>query len=152
MASVHLPSSLALVIPELPRVATVEGATVGAVVAALDARWPGVADRVLEPGPAIRRHINIFVDGDPASLTTPVGKRSVVHVIPAVAGGAIPRFRLRSSRVRYHAPRGMCQVREGAGDRMRSEPEDREETTCGNHRLDHRGCDRRVPRRHARPR
>jgi molybdopterin converting factor small subunit len=87
MATVHLPSSLALVVPELPKVASVEGATVEEVVRALDARWPGVADRVLEAGPAIRRHINVFVDGEPADLATPVPDGSVVHVIPAVAGG-----------------------------------------------------------------
>jgi len=87
MVTVHLPSSLALVVPELPRVAQVEATTVDEVVRALDARWRGVADRVLEPGPAIRRHINVFVDGEPARLETPVPDGSVVHVIPAVAGG-----------------------------------------------------------------
>ena len=87
MAVVHLPSSLALVVPELPKVATVEGATVGEVVRALDQRWPGVADRVLEPGPAIRRHINVFVGGQPADLSTAVPDGAVVHIIPAVAGG-----------------------------------------------------------------
>ncbi|HET7026974.1 MAG TPA: MoaD/ThiS family protein [Candidatus Limnocylindrales bacterium] len=87
MVTVHLPSSLALVVAELPRVAQVEATTVHEVVRALDARWPGVADRVLEPGPAIRRHINVFVDGEPARLETPVPNGSVVHVIPAVAGG-----------------------------------------------------------------
>jgi len=87
MATVHLPRSLAFVVPELPKVAQVEGGTVADVVRALDARWPGVADRVLEPGPAIRRHINVFVDGEPADLSTPVPTDSVVHVIPAVAGG-----------------------------------------------------------------
>jgi molybdopterin converting factor small subunit len=87
MVTVHLPSSLALVVPELPRVAHVDGTTIEAVVRALDERWPGVADRVLEPGPAIRRHINVFVDGEPAALTSAVPDGSVVHVIPAVAGG-----------------------------------------------------------------
>lgn len=87
MATVHLPRSLALVIPDLPKTASVEGGTVAEVVRALDARWPGVADRVLEAGPAIRRHINVFVDGEPATLTTPVPVGGVVHVIPAVAGG-----------------------------------------------------------------
>ncbi|HEY3522601.1 MAG TPA: MoaD/ThiS family protein [Candidatus Limnocylindrales bacterium] len=88
MATVHLPSSLALVVPELPKIATVEGSTVAEVVAALDERWPGVGDRVLDAGPTIRRHINVFVDGEPAALDTAVGDASVVHVIPAVAGGA----------------------------------------------------------------
>ncbi|HEU4672990.1 MAG TPA: MoaD/ThiS family protein [Candidatus Limnocylindrales bacterium] len=88
MATVHLPRSLALVIPELPKVAEVDGTTVAEVVEALDARWPGVFDRVIEAGPAIRRHINVFVDGEPATLATVVRPGGVVHVIPAVAGGA----------------------------------------------------------------
>jgi len=87
VATVHLPSSLALVIPELPKVASVEGSTVAEVVRALDARWPGVADRVLDAGPAIRRHINVYVGGQPADLATPVPDGAVVHIIPAVAGG-----------------------------------------------------------------
>jgi sulfur-carrier protein len=91
VATVHLPRSLALVIPDLPKVATVDGSTVDEVVQALDGRWPGVADRVLEAGPAIRRHINVFVDGQPAGLTTPVPDGSVVHIIPAVAGGMVRR-------------------------------------------------------------
>ena len=49
MAHVILPRSLAAILPGLPRRAEVEGATVAEVVAALDASWPGVADRLLEP-------------------------------------------------------------------------------------------------------
>jgi molybdopterin synthase sulfur carrier subunit len=87
MALVILPRSLAAILPGLPRRASVDGATVAEVVAALDASWPGVADRLLEPGPAIREHINVFVDGERAVLTTPVASGTTIHVIPAVAGG-----------------------------------------------------------------
>jgi len=87
MALVILPRSLATILPGLPRRATVAGATVAEVVAALDASWPGVADRILEPGPAIREHINVFVDGEPAELSSAVSSEATIHVIPAVAGG-----------------------------------------------------------------
>ena len=87
MVEVVLPRSLGAILPGLPHRATVDGATVADVVAALDARWPGLADRLLEPGPAIREHINVFVDGDRATLDTPVAAGATVHVIPAVAGG-----------------------------------------------------------------
>jgi sulfur-carrier protein len=87
MVQVVLPRSLAILIPNLPRRAEVDGTTIGEVIAALDAEWPGVADRVLEAGPAIREHINVFVDGNLATLDSPVTRTSVVHVIPAVAGG-----------------------------------------------------------------
>jgi molybdopterin converting factor small subunit len=61
---------------------------VGDVIDELDRRWPGMRDRLCEPGPRIREHINVFVDGDRAELSTPVGPGAVVHVIPAVSGGA----------------------------------------------------------------
>ena len=36
----------------------------------------------------MREHINVFVDGERArDLTTALSAESVVHVIPAVAGG-----------------------------------------------------------------
>jgi sulfur-carrier protein len=87
MALVILPRSLAAILPGLPRRTSIDGATVAEVVAALDASWPGVADRILEPGPAIREHINVFVDGERADLATPVPSGATIHVIPAVAGG-----------------------------------------------------------------
>ena len=87
MATVLLPRSLALVIPDLPKRATVDGGTVGEVIRGLDARWPGLGDRLLEPGPAIRRHVNVFVDGQPAAIDTPVADAATIHVLPAVAGG-----------------------------------------------------------------
>lgn len=87
MAVVVLPRSLGAIVAGLPHRATVDGTTVGEIVAALDARWPGVADRLLEPGPALREHVNVYVDGEPAELETDVSPDATVHVIPAVAGG-----------------------------------------------------------------
>ena len=88
MALVILPRSLSPLVAGLPHRTTVEGATVAEVIAALDASWPGVRDRLCDAGPSLRAHINVFVDGDAAELTTPVEPGSTIHVIPAVAGGA----------------------------------------------------------------
>jgi molybdopterin converting factor small subunit len=45
-------------------------------------------DRLLEPGPRIREHINVFVDGErERDLGTVLAEGADVHVIPAVAGG-----------------------------------------------------------------
>jgi molybdopterin converting factor small subunit len=44
-------------------------------------------DRLVEEGPRLRRHINVFVDGQPADLATLVADGATVHVIPAVSGG-----------------------------------------------------------------
>jgi len=87
MATVVLPRSLVALFPGAERRTSVAGATVAEVVAALDGRIPGLADRILTAGPAIREHLNVFVDGERATLATPVGPESVVHVIPAVSGG-----------------------------------------------------------------
>lgn len=87
MAEVVLPRSLAALIAGLPHRTTVDGSTVGEVVVALDARWPGVADRLLEAGPALREHVNVYVNGDPAELSTAVPAGATIHVIPAIAGG-----------------------------------------------------------------
>jgi molybdopterin converting factor small subunit len=88
VAAVVLPRSLVALVPGSERHARIEGATVLDVLLALDARWPGILDRVCDPGPVLRQHLNVFVDGERATLTTTVASGSTVHVIPAVSGGA----------------------------------------------------------------
>jgi molybdopterin converting factor small subunit len=90
MATVHLPRSLVSLFPGAPRSCEVDGSDVGAILAALDVQVPGLRDRLVEAGPAVREHINVYVDGHRATISTPVGPTSVVHVIPAVSGGAGP--------------------------------------------------------------
>ena len=87
MAEVHVPKSLAALFPGLPRRVEVEGRDLAAILLALDARYPGLWERLCEPGPRLRRHINAFVDGQPATLASTVGEASVVHLIPAISGG-----------------------------------------------------------------
>ncbi len=87
MATVLLPRSLLALFPGVEKRNLVPGATVGALIDTLDRSVPGMRDRLVEAGPQLRRHINVFVDGEPADLGTPVRDESVVHVIPAVSGG-----------------------------------------------------------------
>lgn len=87
MAIVILPRSLLSLFPGLERRHELAGATVDQVLTALDDAAPGMRDRLVEEGPRLRRHINVFVDGQPADLDTPVGDGATVHVIPAVSGG-----------------------------------------------------------------
>ena len=88
MAAVHLPRSLVALFPALPRRVEVEAQDIDGALRALEARAPGIRDRLIDAGPRIREHINVFVDGEPAGLDTPIGPGSVVHIIPAVSGGA----------------------------------------------------------------
>jgi molybdopterin converting factor small subunit len=60
---------------------------VGQLIDGLEARWPGMRDRLCEPGPVLRQFINVYVDGEPADLASAVSEQTVVHVLPAVAGG-----------------------------------------------------------------
>lgn len=89
MATVHLPRSLVTLFADPPpRHLEVSAASVGELIGTLDARWPGLRDRVCEPGPQLREHINLFVDGQRVrDLGATLSASSVVHIIPAVAGG-----------------------------------------------------------------
>jgi molybdopterin synthase sulfur carrier subunit len=57
------------------------------LVEGLDARWPGMRDRLCDPGPVLREYINVYVDGESADLSSVVADQTVVHVLLAVAGG-----------------------------------------------------------------
>ena len=91
MATVILPRSLVALFPGTERRHSVDAATVAGILDDLERDIPGLRDRLVEAGPVLRRHINVYVDGEPASLTSAVGPTSVVHVIPAVSGGARKR-------------------------------------------------------------
>ncbi len=87
MATVLLPGSLLALFPGVERRHHSDGGDVAAVIDDLDARIPGLRDRLVEDGPRLRPHINVFVAGRPADLATPVAPDDTVHVIPAVSGG-----------------------------------------------------------------
>ncbi|MDQ1324651.1 MAG: sulfur-carrier protein [Chloroflexota bacterium] len=86
-AVVHLPRSLVAMFPGAERQAEARGMTVLEVISDLDCRVPGLANRVLDAGPVIRTHLNVFVNGERATVTTPVPPGAEVHVIPAISGG-----------------------------------------------------------------
>lgn len=87
MAEVHLPTTLLPLFQELPRSVEVEAGTVEDAIAELDARWPGLRDRLVEAGPAIRPHINVYVDKERAGLETELRESSRIDVIAAISGG-----------------------------------------------------------------
>lgn len=87
MANVRLPSLFAGLFPTAPRHLEIAAATVAAMIDALDAEWPGMRDRICDSTPAIRRHMNVFVDGKRAVLATPLSQGADVFVLTAVSGG-----------------------------------------------------------------
>jgi molybdopterin converting factor small subunit len=85
MAELHLPATLPPLFKDLPRRLDVDAATVDEAIARLDERWPGLRDRLCEPGPALRRHI--YVDRERGGLDTALAAGSRVDVIAAISGG-----------------------------------------------------------------
>jgi molybdopterin synthase sulfur carrier subunit len=84
---VTLPRALVNLFPGSVRRVELPASTVGEVIDALDARWPGMRDRLCDSRPAIRRHINVFVEGERATLRTRLAPGAEVFVITAITGG-----------------------------------------------------------------
>ena len=87
MAELHLPSTLTPLFPGLTRTVEVEGATVAEAIDHLNDLWPGLRDRLCEPGPVLRRHINVYVERERAALDSPLDAGSRVDVVAAITGG-----------------------------------------------------------------
>ena len=87
MAELHLPAVLPPLFPGLPRELEVEAGTVDEAIHRLNDRWPGLRDRLVEPGPALRPHINVYVDHERGGLETTLRPASRVDVIAAISGG-----------------------------------------------------------------
>lgn len=87
MAELYLPSTLSPLFAGLPRRLEVDARTVDEALDRLEERWPGFRDRLCEPGPALRRHIHVYVDRERAGLDTALEAGSRVDVIAAISGG-----------------------------------------------------------------
>ena len=87
MAELHLPAVLPPLFPGLERELEVEAATVDEAIDRLNDRWPGFRDRLVEPGPKLRPHINVYVDRERGGLDTELAAQSRVDVIAAISGG-----------------------------------------------------------------
>lgn len=68
-----------------------EPGSLSEVIAALEAKHPGMGERLLDEDGALRKFVNVFVDDDDVrylnGLETAVEDTCTVSIIPAVAGG-----------------------------------------------------------------
>jgi molybdopterin converting factor small subunit len=64
-----------------------DGSTVVAVLRALELRHPAVGGWILDERGSIRRHINVFVNGERGAEATAVTPGDRVEVVPAITGG-----------------------------------------------------------------
>jgi sulfur-carrier protein len=65
----------------------VEGATVREVLHALERAQPALAGWILDERGVIRRHINVFVNGEQGREDTAVAPGDRIEVLPAISGG-----------------------------------------------------------------
>jgi len=65
------------------------GSTVGQVLRALEGAWPKTTGWVLDERGDVRRHVNVFVNGErAASADVPVAEDDRLHVLPSITGGS----------------------------------------------------------------
>jgi len=71
--------------------ASLEAASVDALIDALDARYPGLKDRLCDEGGKLRRFLNVYVNSEDIRFLdnqqTLLSDGDEVSIVPAVAGG-----------------------------------------------------------------
>jgi molybdopterin converting factor small subunit len=65
----------------------IDGETVAALLRALEREHPALAGWVLDERGLIRRHINVYVNGELGAEETRVEAGARVEVLPAISGG-----------------------------------------------------------------
>ena len=69
------------------REVAIEGASVGAVLRELERRHPRIEGWILDEHGRVRRHVNVFVDGERVREDAAVASDATVHVLPSISGG-----------------------------------------------------------------
>ena len=64
-----------------------DGATVGELMRAVENAYPATDGWILDERGLVRRHINVFVNGELGNDETAVGADDRVDVLPAISGG-----------------------------------------------------------------
>jgi sulfur-carrier protein len=67
----------------------IEAGSVGELLRELERAQPAVGGWILDERGLIRRHINVFVNGERAWEDTSVGPEDRIEVLPAISGGEL---------------------------------------------------------------
>jgi molybdopterin converting factor small subunit len=65
----------------------VEGDTVNGVLQTLEQEHSGLEGWILDERGVLRRHINVFVNGEPGEPDTAVQSADSLEILPAISGG-----------------------------------------------------------------
>ena len=63
------------------------GATVGDVLRELERDWPRTSGWVLDERGRVRRHVNVFLNGETVREDAAVAPEDRLHVLPSISGG-----------------------------------------------------------------
>lgn len=70
---------------------TAEGSTIAAILDDLEAKCPGIKNRICDETGKIRRFVNVYVNGEDIRFLqeqqTPVKDTDEISIVPAIAGG-----------------------------------------------------------------
>jgi molybdopterin synthase sulfur carrier subunit len=90
MAYVKFTPNLKRFFPDLKEI-EIEADTVAEVIAAVEARWTGLADYLVDEHGVMRQHVNIFVGEemleDRQTLSDPVSAKTRIYIMQALSGG-----------------------------------------------------------------
>jgi len=64
-----------------------DGATVAELLRAFEQTYPALRGWILDKRGRIRRHINVFVNGERGTEDTAVTPAALIDVLPAISGG-----------------------------------------------------------------
>lgn len=67
----------------------IDGRTVGEVISRLEGSFPKLTGWVTDERGSVRRHVNLFLNGERTGLDTKVESGDRIHVLPAISGGAV---------------------------------------------------------------
>ena len=65
----------------------IDGASVGELLAAIENAHPAAKGWILDESGMLRRHINVFVNGELGGQDTQVAADDRIDVLPAISGG-----------------------------------------------------------------
>jgi sulfur-carrier protein len=65
----------------------IDAATVGELLQGLEREHSALEGWILDERGVLRRHINVFVNGEPAEQDTAIEAEDKIEILPAISGG-----------------------------------------------------------------